>query len=211
MARWLPLHCNVNPAQPFRNLTRHLQQARSELLEWQRYFVWPVEGGEPAAGRDYPAFGFEWEEEASVRLPPPGSGSRLPAGLRGPLQGCSLAGAHAGSALSLELQYDPSLLSEADIRHVAAQLEALLEHAARAPDAPLEALDALGAREHERLLVGFNATDQHIPPRCVHMWISEVASRHPTRTAVVFEAQSLTYASWRPGPTSLPTPCDGAA
>ena len=193
MARWLPLRCNVEPARRLSELARQLQQLRSELLEWQRYFVWPVEGGEPVAGRDYPAFGFEWEEEAA--------GEPASSWVRGELRRAfvdrakvSLAGAHAGSSLSLELQYDPSLLSEGDIRHVAAQLEALLEHAARVPDAPLEALEPLGARERERLLLDFNATDQRIPPRCVHEWISEVAARHPTRTAVVFEAQSLTYA-----------------
>ncbi len=193
VARWLPLRCSVEPAQRMSELARQLQQARSELLEWQRYFVWPVEGDEPVAGRDYPAFGFEWQDESSVEP----TASELRVELCRAFVDRSkvtLACVRTGSSLGLGLQYDPSLFSGPDILHLANQLEALLEHAAREPDAPVGTLETLGARERERLLRDFNATDQSLRPRCIHEWISELAARYPTRPAVAFEDASLTYA-----------------
>jgi amino acid adenylation domain-containing protein/non-ribosomal peptide synthase protein (TIGR01720 family) len=178
MARWLPLHADVDPSWSVLELTRRLQQARDALLEWQRSFVWPVADGEPVAGRDYPSFGFQWEPSRSFA-------DRAKV---------TLVGTPTDTALHLELRAEPGRFSSADFQQLGLQLAALLAHASRAPDAPLGTLDALGARERERLLVDFNATRKELTPRCVHAWISEVAARHPDRTAVVFEGQSLTYA-----------------
>ncbi|MCY1035334.1 amino acid adenylation domain-containing protein [Corallococcus sp. BB11-1] len=186
MARWLPLRCDLEPTGALDALARQVQQARAELLEWQRYFVWPVEGEEPVAGRDHPTFGFEWDTPAPGDVPV--------RAFVDPARVTLARESVASGALGLELRYDPGFFTGADLRHLAGQLEALLEQAASAPGTRLDALEPLGPRERERLLVDFNATERSLSPRCVHAWIAEAAAQHPARTAVVYEDASLTYA-----------------
>ncbi len=69
----------------------------------------------------------------------------------------------------------------------------LLEDCIRNPDLPLSQLKIV-EEEEDFLLRQLNQTQIDFPSeKCVHHLVEEQASRFPAKTAVVFEAQSLTY------------------
>ncbi|MEJ2075381.1 MAG: amino acid adenylation domain-containing protein [Reinekea sp.] len=96
---------------------------------------------------------------------------------------------------SLKIQADHRLGGERAgemMLHVLTQLIDALE---QSPEQPLHQLSVLLEAERQQVLYGFNNTKTECPTNlCVHERFEQQAARHPERTALVFEDQSLNYA-----------------
>ncbi|HEX6912735.1 MAG TPA: amino acid adenylation domain-containing protein, partial [Longimicrobium sp.] len=92
------------------------------------------------------------------------------------------------------LHYHTELWDADTIRRMAGHFAHLVTDAATHPDRRLSRLELMGAGERARLLDAWNRTDAVYPPACIHHLFEAQAARTPDAAAVVFEAESLTYA-----------------
>jgi len=95
----------------------------------------------------------------------------------------------------LELCFDPAWLDQADVQRLAHRLEHTLQVLAADPGIAIAAIDILDEDERRRLLVQFNDTAAPFPSGAVHELFARAAAQSPTRTAVIDEHGSLTYAA----------------
>ncbi|WP_205660481.1 non-ribosomal peptide synthetase [Amycolatopsis antarctica] len=103
--------------------------------------------------------------------------------------------AHAGSELSLVLNFDPGLFENDTIRRMSNALRRLLEQVAANPDQPLSRVTLLTEHERSQLVDEVNRTDvSDADARPVHERFASQAVSSPDRTAVVAGDRSLTFA-----------------
>ncbi len=96
--------------------------------------------------------------------------------------------------VQVDFVYRRSHFSEEDITALQERLVHLLEAAQRSPDLSVASLPLLGRAEHERVTRTWNATAVDYPQaRPVHELIEQQARTTPDATALIFEAQQLTY------------------
>jgi amino acid adenylation domain-containing protein len=201
--RYLPL-CGELPARTtLLGLARDIAEAQRQAADWQDYFdVTRVRPG--AVGPRWFPFAFE---EIAWPEPVRAGGLRVAAAeLEATLtrHDLKLACVREGEALSLRLYHDASRYDAADVGRLVERLRTLVAAAAASPQVACDALPLVGERE-ARLLAGFNAgegdgtegRDVDEPPggrdRCIYGAFERQARRHPERTAVVFEAERLSY------------------
>ncbi len=92
------------------------------------------------------------------------------------------------------VEYNRTHFESASIDRMFKSYLLLLEDCIQNPDLPLSRLKIVEEKEKDFLLHRLNQTQIDFPSeKCVHHLVEEQASRFPTKTAVVFEAQSLTY------------------
>ena len=101
--------------------------------------------------------------------------------------------AFPGERLRLRIGYRPDLFDRSAIEAIATRLLRAFETAADAPDTAIGAIDLLGARERQRLLVEWNATATPVPAVAVPELFEQQVRRTPAATALVFEDQQLSY------------------
>ena len=91
---------------------------------------------------------------------------------------------------------DAARLPDGAARTLAASLGVLLHAVAdgSAEALPIDRLPVMAAAERARLLEAWNDTATAYDDRCMHTLIEAQAARTPDATAVVFEAETLTYA-----------------
>lgn len=93
------------------------------------------------------------------------------------------------------IDYNADLFKPESMERMAAQLQTMLENAARDPEQSIARLPILPDGEKKQLLVTWNDTRADYPAtKCVHELIEEQGARIPNETAVVFEDKALTYA-----------------
>lgn len=99
------------------------------------------------------------------------------------------------SVLQGMLEYDANAFEHAPVDQFAAQLVALLDGMATAPEQPLSAVNLLAPHERTHLVYTLNDTHHALPPqRCLHERVAEQAARTPSRTAVRSLTGTLSYA-----------------
>ncbi|HEX8273804.1 MAG TPA: amino acid adenylation domain-containing protein, partial [Longimicrobiaceae bacterium] len=107
----------------------------------------------------------------------------------------SLSVAATPRGLLGELIYATDLFERATIARMLGHLERVLEQVAGDPDALLSALELLGDAERAQVLDEWNRTEAEYPAElCVHQLFEAQAARTPDAPAVVFGAESLSYA-----------------
>lgn len=102
--------------------------------------------------------------------------------------------AQSGQMVRLYLEYNTGLFRRDRMERLARHLDQLLAAIATNPDGTLDEVDLLTGDERNRLLHEFGeGLRVAVPETTVLDLFAEQAARHPTRIAVVFEQQTLTY------------------
>ena len=93
------------------------------------------------------------------------------------------------------LTYNPDVFEESTLRRMVDHWQMLLTQVVARPDDRIADLEILTDDERRQLLFEFNDTQVDFPQkdRLLHALFEEQAERAPSRTAVVFENESLTY------------------
>jgi amino acid adenylation domain-containing protein/non-ribosomal peptide synthase protein (TIGR01720 family) len=197
--RTLPHDRRLSAEQGFSALAAQVMAQAEEMSEWQEYFSWELIFKDRAAALPASGFGFEYEER---------SASFWNGEVRFALTRQYTCLERCGIKLTCVRQPDGRLTTEwlynsrqyhsADIARLAAEYAALLQSAVARPEAPIQALDPVGAQERRQLLFKFNRrnADEIVAkvrqPDLVQI-IERQAERTPQRTALVFEDECLTY------------------
>ncbi|MFI0263822.1 amino acid adenylation domain-containing protein [Streptomyces sp. NPDC017056] len=92
------------------------------------------------------------------------------------------------------IEYSTDLFDAGTVRSMVDRLLRVLEAVAADPSRRLGELDVLDPAERERLLAGWNGTDEARAPRCLPDRFERQAARTPDATAVVFEDTEYSYA-----------------
>ncbi|MFJ5438313.1 amino acid adenylation domain-containing protein, partial [Pectobacterium brasiliense] len=79
-------------------------------------------------------------------------------------------------------------------RYLETALRGLVDALESDPQRPILSVSILPEEERQRLLVDFNATDVELPQTLIHQLFEQQVAQTPDATAVVFEAQWLSYA-----------------
>jgi len=97
--------------------------------------------------------------------------------------------------LNVVVAYASDLFDASTIERMAGHWQVLLKAIVADPTQPISRLPLLTAAEHEQLLGQGNATAAaYARDKCIHQLFEAQVRRTPEATAVVFEAQRLTYA-----------------
>ncbi|WP_139338682.1 condensation domain-containing protein, partial [Pectobacterium actinidiae] len=91
------------------------------------------------------------------------------------------------------LIYATDLFDRDTITRMAGYVENILMAMADDVTQPLHSLPMLPEAERRQVLVDFNATDADLPSALVHHLFEQQAEQTPDATAIVFEAQHITY------------------
>ncbi|MEM7347655.1 MAG: amino acid adenylation domain-containing protein, partial [Chloroflexota bacterium] len=99
-----------------------------------------------------------------------------------------------GDALTLEWKYHRSLFDPTTIERFATYYQALLTNLVNHPDQPVVYLPILPPSEQQKMVVDWNKTAVNFPDnRCLHALFETQAARTPNSTALIYEAQAITY------------------
>ncbi|MCF2135391.1 amino acid adenylation domain-containing protein, partial [Mycetohabitans sp. B3] len=101
----------------------------------------------------------------------------------------------AGEEILGSLHYASALFDPATIERHVGYLTTMLQAMAACPQQPVATLQMLGADERQLLLQTWNATAAPYPVhQCIHQLFEAQVARSPDATALVYEAQTLSYA-----------------
>jgi len=198
-AKSLPLHIRISEAMAFKDVMRRVDQAVSEMREWQEYFV-----AQHGPEQDGNSFCFEhlgeFEEASAAGI---SFSTWRQATYFEPFKAKLVCARHA-SQLALELQYDRVWFATEDIERLGEHLKVLLRNAAHHPELPLERLEIISDEERRRLLYDYNQaeTDSQSVALITQLF-EDQSGRTPERAAVIFEQQRLTYAELNAGANQL--------
>ncbi len=193
LARYLPVQATAAEADPtFERFAAQVGQRMREVYDRQEFFSWEdLPGVDAVAG--YTAC-FDYTE-----LPP-----RLAAGevafTPERLATCAERGAlrlswvRREGGLAGEIWYDASTVERAEALRTAAQLTALLDGAAAAPETPLARLPLLSPAERRRLVAELNDTARPLDETPIHHLFEAWVERTPAAPALVFEDERLSFA-----------------
>lgn len=96
--------------------------------------------------------------------------------------------------LEMHIDYDPNLLCRQQIEEISGYYVNVLKSMAANPLKRSDTFSPLSAKEKQKLLVDWNATEQEYPrDKCIHQLFEARAAEHPDANAVVFGNQRLTY------------------
>ncbi|HZG51626.1 MAG TPA: amino acid adenylation domain-containing protein [Pyrinomonadaceae bacterium] len=198
-AKHLPLTFDFAEGQRLPEVLQRVAGAVAEASRWQEYFSWPEAAADETdeAGGFFP-FCFE-------SAPEPASWSAHAATTFAPIRhyACfdrfkiklEYARGDGADAPRLNWHYDAGALKGEQVVLLAEQFEALLASVVGLREPSLAELELLGQAERRRLLVEFNDTRVDFGAgRSLHHLFEEQAARTPSRTALVFDNESLSYA-----------------
>jgi len=192
-AKVLPVAPEIAAGTPFQAFAGGLEETLDELHDWQEFFAW--EDGEAPAGGWF-AYQFEhrdpppYHRAGELRLVVRAEEAEIEPFV---VKLLSTAG-DAGGDPALELAHDPRVLAETDAACLAERLATLLADAAEHPDARLDELRLLGARERRRLLVELNRTAVEAPAApTLHRPFFDRARATPDSIAVVDGERTVSY------------------
>ncbi len=102
--------------------------------------------------------------------------------------------AEADAQVRLSLQFQRNMFEQGAIRSIATRLVRLVQQMVADPRARIGALDMLGADERNRILRTFNDTAAPVPEDTLITAFEKQVELTPSRTALIFEGQKLSYA-----------------
>ncbi|HZI19018.1 MAG TPA: AMP-binding protein, partial [Pyrinomonadaceae bacterium] len=197
-SRYLPTTCRLEGETAFGEVLSQVGDETRGAHKWQEYFNWEqVEAPDGAEGESA-FFPFVFEFENARPFECAASGATFSLAEQHTLFDrfkVNLSCARRDEGLLLEFHYDAGLLTEDDIRRVAASYVTLLGEALRNFESPVAGLKILDDAERRKLLSGVNRTAQDYGDDvCLHELFERQAARTPHTTAIVSEEDSLTYA-----------------
>ena len=106
---------------------------------------------------------------------------------------CTCSPTDAGFTTSFE--YNTDLFESATIRRMMDSFHSILEAVASDPQQRISALPLLSAKERQKVLLEWNATDAAYPhEKCVHQLVEGQAAQRPVAVAVVRGQERVSYA-----------------
>ena len=192
-ARVLPIVTPFEPDARVTDAAAALAQAAGEARRWADAFDCQSFQGTLAPGAIWP-FAFEHRR--------PLTAADVNGAVFEPLSGTAYADCTGvklvylgGDTPRLQLEYDASRYSEADIEMLAGRLRVLLDAAAHSPSAPLSSLTLVRDDEIAALCPPPDAAGTAAPPAVVHAAFETWAAQTPDAPAVTFEESTLTFAA----------------
>ncbi|HKG22749.1 MAG TPA: amino acid adenylation domain-containing protein [Blastocatellia bacterium] len=199
-AKYLPIRCELEGAATFARLLRQVSGLTREASQWQDYFSWDhvFEPDGPGSTLEFCSFVYDFEEEAK-----PYRAQGVTFSIYG-RRACidrfklRLCCARREGSITAEMHYDTGLFLHEDIERLAREFEVLVESAVSRPEAPIGELPILSPPERKQLLFELNDTgDASLDSNdsnCIHRLFEEQVARTPDKSAVVYEAEKLTFA-----------------
>jgi amino acid adenylation domain-containing protein len=195
LARTLPVRCRPDLAAPLASALRRTEESLQQSYEWQECFAWEDWLAEGMGGDGFfLPFAFELERQPE---------DLTERGLSFAIESCStsncrfelrLACLRRPDELILHLEYDPGVLPESWVAHLAEQLIALLHSALEHPEMPLWELSLVGPAVRKQLLEDFNRSELDFPRGLsVHDLFAQQAARNPDDPAVEIDGVRLSY------------------
>ena len=184
--RWVPVQVSVRGEASWRELLRESAARLVEAEQWQEYFPGARTGEQ--IGFEYVTWTREWAG-AALRA----QWERLEERLGG--QKLKLRVAREASGLSIQLEYDDGVLSEAAAEWLTEQYVQLLSDVSGVPEQLVSEAVLVSVREREQVLSGWN------PPvvianedacSVVQLFEAQVTER-PEATAIVNGGEQLSY------------------
>ncbi|HSF45288.1 MAG TPA: amino acid adenylation domain-containing protein, partial [Chitinophagaceae bacterium] len=100
----------------------------------------------------------------------------------------------SATEITIRFSYNSNLLEEVYVEQISRHFEHILTQIIVAENASLGDLKVLTAIEEDRLIVGFNNTQQSYPKdKNIIDLFEEQVSQHPGHTALLFQTESITY------------------
>jgi amino acid adenylation domain-containing protein/non-ribosomal peptide synthase protein (TIGR01720 family) len=188
---FVPLKSDLSDDLPFEKLLTQITEQQREAQRWQEYFA-----GDDAASsieettpRFFP-FCFETRQQVEQCVVADLTFSICQQDACTDRFKVKLVCENGGA----QLQYDSTLFSPDDVRHLGDQLITLIEDASKRPEVTLGELEVVSDAERHRLVVEFNDTERTYPEDdCIHGLFEHQAEQRPNQIAVVFEAERLTF------------------
>ncbi len=193
-ARYLPFSDGLGDDPPFRVALARAGSVIEEQEKWQDLFTWNAQQSVSEEMGAIPFFPFCFEY--ATRPPSLASPSVRLESDRARIDRFKvrLACTRTESGLSMELDYDASLVAAEEAERLAARLRRTLESVVSHPETPVGKLDILPVEEKRRLWLEFNDTGREFPDRRpIYERFEEVAARVPGDVAVICEDRRLTY------------------
>jgi amino acid adenylation domain-containing protein len=190
-ARYLPLQCTAGPGITLSELARSLDGAMTTAAAWQDAFsVDRLAAGPAGEGPVLWPFGFD-SHRTAVLSP---AVSLRPAFVGLGRFGLRLSVLEDGTAVRLDLHYDPSRHSRSQAERLLDRLERVLAGAAGG-EIPLGEIDVLTEAERRELLLDFNATAAPLPAGATASDLFEERARLAPHAPAVTptEGSSLTF------------------
>ncbi|MFL6211451.1 MAG: non-ribosomal peptide synthetase [Pyrinomonadaceae bacterium] len=196
LARYLPVRCDVDDELSFTELLARTTAATEAAARWQECFAWELTGAEMGdhGAPPFMPICFDFAREgathavAGVMFAPPRYYECLDQ------FHAKLVCRPRGDELIMELHYDASRLSVADVARLTEQYQTVLSSVARNPSARISELEIVGESERHHLLFELNDTQVELRrDTTLHRLFEEQAARTPEATAVVAADGALTY------------------
>lgn len=188
IARMLPIHANFEGNPRFMEIVEQVKSAVADAVGAQEYL-------DPARSFvDEAAIAFSYSTISNPQYSGPLTYSILSADSR--LDYCKLQLNCIENNGSLELQFnlDSSRYEYNDIKRIAPYFISLLTSAVADTEREVARLPLLTQDELDTQVYDWNRTDSPYPYQTIHSLIEEQAQRTPTRLAVRFGDETLTYA-----------------
>lgn len=193
LARALPLPLAVDD-RPVQQLLSQVSRDLGEAREAQEYFSWELAPETTEGDIRFTSFGFDCSaplEELSL------GGAKMMAFRESACVDRStvcLVALWGAVRQVLEIRYDAGRVERKDALRLAEQLPALLRRMTVAGTRPVSELEVLGEAERQQLLHEAGSARRGDPgPPFVHRRFERWASEAPSRPAVVWEEQTLSY------------------
>ena len=183
-SRALPIAFNFREGMSFGDVLIETQRALREAQEWQEYFV--------PQDTEVPAVGYEFHDGSKILHAGP---------LEFRVSACNvwsypfkleLACWRSERELDGDVYFAPDSIDAQSVERFVANLQTLLSSVATNLDAPLDQLSLLSRTERQQL-ADLNETSAELPRLSVVERFESQVQLTPSRTAVVFKDQRLTY------------------
>lgn len=107
---------------------------------------------------------------------------------------CTVIPRESDSGFTTSFEYNTDLFDAATIRRMMDSFHSILEAVVRNPEQSLSELPLLSAKERQRVLVEWNATQAEYPrEKCIHQLVEAQAAADPAAIAVVQDRDRLSY------------------
>lgn len=194
MSSYLPIQSDLKEGLRFTDFLRQANDRQREGQRWQEYFSLKGLNVDDGAARFLP-FCFESRTLA---------GDFSTAGLtfsfvrqESCCEGFKLKFVceESGREIAAELQYDANLFSSTDVTRLVQRLETLIADASKRCEESVTDLELLSEPERQLLLARFNDTAREVSTagECIQQLFEAQVAANPSRIALVFEDQHLTY------------------
>jgi amino acid adenylation domain-containing protein len=193
-SRYLPFISKFESAANFKIVLRQTGNTLEDLLRWQQYFSWNLNGTRAGGQPFYFSWGFGYRERRLTSSRSPFPFEILRTRSETEWFDARLEICRDGAAWTCELQYAENVFSADEACNLLRQFNTVIERCLQNPCVRLGDIGLLSEPEAHAILDSFNQTQLPIPGDvCLQNLFESQVERTPNETAVVYEGTQLTY------------------